>query len=142
MGRKGDGKRRRPPKSSKATFDTDEPPDYDDSTPKFCLHHLQSGFQVSDLLDKDQQSDFALALEKRRSLTWHQLMTAPRLGLGYELMPAREIIPPIPPFFEDAGRFHVFRYCGKLPMAGVRVNDVFHIVWIEAKFGDLYDHGS
>jgi hypothetical protein len=140
MGRKGDGKQKRLPRSSKATFATVEPPDYDDSTPKFCLHHLQNGFQVSDL-DKDKQSDFALALEKRRSMTWQELMTAPHLGLGFELMPKGEIIPPIPTFFQDAKRFHVFRYCGKLPMAGVRVNDVFHIVWIEGKFGDLYDHG-
>jgi hypothetical protein len=25
---------------------------------------------------------------------------------------------------------------------GSRVNDVFHIIWIESSFGDLYDHGS
>ena len=36
----------------------------------------------------------------------------------------------------------VLRYKGKLPMAGIRVQDVLHILWIEPHFGDLYDHGS
>jgi hypothetical protein len=34
-----------------------------------------------------------------------------------------------------------FRCSGRLPMAGVRSGDVFHIVWIEARFNELYDHG-
>lgn len=36
----------------------------------------------------------------------------------------------------------VFRYDGKLHMAGVRVRDVYHVLWIEPEFNSLYDHGS
>jgi hypothetical protein len=141
MGSKGDGKRRRPRKTAEESFATEEPRNYESSTPKFCLHHLQDGFRVSDL-HREQQQDFALALQTRCSLTWQQIATNGRHALGYEFIPADQIIPPIPRVFEDAARFMVFRYSGFLPMAGVRVQDVFQIVWIEAKFGDLYDHGS
>jgi len=33
-----------------------------------------------------------------------------------------------------------FRYMGKLPMLGVRVREVFHLLWVERQFGDVYDH--
>jgi hypothetical protein len=29
-----------------------------------------------------------------------------------------------------------------LPMAGVRVRDVYHVLWLEPEFGRLYDHGT
>jgi hypothetical protein len=141
VGRKGDGKGGRRPKVSQDAFATTEPRNYDASTPKFCLHHLQDGFRVSDL-ERDKQQDFALALEKRCKLTWQQILTNGRHALGFEFIPADQIIPPIPRAFEDATRFMVFRYSGLLPMAGIRVQDVFQIVWIEPKFGDLYVHGE
>jgi len=43
--------------------------------------------------------------------------------------------------FQDQDKFMVFRYYGKLPMAGVWVADVYHVLWIEPEFGKLYDHG-
>lgn len=140
MGRKGDGKRDRKPRSTKETFPSPvEPPNYDESTPKFCLNHLQSGYGVSEL-PIDQRADFALALEKRRSMTWEMLYKADRHGLGYESIGADQFHPSIPRAFSDTEKFIVFRYSNLRPMAGVRVRDVFQIVWIEKNFNDLYDH--
>ncbi len=34
-----------------------------------------------------------------------------------------------------------FRYHGLLPMAGVRIGEIYHVPWIEPEFGLLYDHG-
>lgn len=34
----------------------------------------------------------------------------------------------------------VLCYDGLLPMAAVRANDTFHVVWIEPEFNKLYDH--
>ena len=48
---------------------------------------------------------------------------------------------PIPPQFQDQDKFMVFRYHGKLPMAGVRVDDIYHVLWIEPEFSRLYNHG-
>ena len=68
-------------------------------------------------------------------------LLAPRHGQGSELIPAGDIRAPIPARFEAEPKFMVFRYHGKLPMAGVRVDDVYHVLWIEPEFGRLYDHG-
>lgn len=35
-----------------------------------------------------------------------------------------------------------FRYHGKRPMVGIRVDRVLHVLFIERQFGDLYDHGG
>lgn len=51
-----------------------------------------------------------------------------------------QIKAPIPPKFQDADKFVAFRYQGKLPMAGIRINDVYHVLWIEPEFNQLYDH--
>ncbi len=61
---------------------------------------------------------------------------------GTELIPAREFKAPIPVQFQDEPKFMVFRYDGKLPMAGIRVHDLFHVLRIEPEFNRLYDHGS
>lgn len=141
MSRKGDGKNR----TSKATDETfakpSEPAPYYGRTPKFCLNHLQSGWGVTEL-SVSQRADFAMALEKRRSMTWQQLYEANHHGLGYEYVYAHQIKPSIPRAFQDNKKFIVFRYSGLLPMVGVRTEDLFQIVWIEKAFNELYDHGS
>lgn len=44
-------------------------------------------------------------------------------------------------YWDPHGLGHrVFRFDGLLPMAGVRVEDVHHVLWAEAAFGRLYDH--
>jgi hypothetical protein len=79
--------------------------------------------------------------QQRASMTWTELHQAGRHGQGYEQISRSSLRAPIPAAFADREKFHVFRYSGKRPMAGVRAGDVFHIVWIEAAFGELYDHG-
>jgi hypothetical protein len=116
------------------------PDDHSTGHPKFCLRFLQRGFDVANL-DRDRRADLALTLQQRSSMTWTELHQAGRHGQGYELIPRHRLTAPIPAVFADRDRFHVFRYSGKLPMAGVRAGDVLHIVWIEARFNELYDHG-
>lgn len=117
------------------------PPDPNQQTPRFCLRHSQTGFDV-DKLSKDQRADFAVALHKRARMTWREIILADKHGLGLETMPRKSIKPKVPAQFEDTEKFHVLRYSGKLPMVGVRLLDTFHIIWIEAAFGDVYDHGG
>ncbi len=73
-------------------------------------------------------------------MTWADIKTAGRHKKGTELMPANKIKPSIPERFQDADKFLVFRYSGMLPMLGVRINDVFHVLWIESSYGQVYDH--
>ena len=134
---KNRGKR---PQPSRGTFpEPGAPPDYDDQSPKFCLNFLRDGFDVH-ALDVAGQAAFAKTLQKLACSKWKDLITAPWHGQGTELIPASQIKAPIPLQFEDQDKFLVFRYDGKLPMAGVRVRDVYHVLWLEPEFGRLYNH--
>lgn len=114
---------------------------YDDETPKFCLHHLRSGFDVHALTDQ-RKAAFAKTLQKLSASTWRQLLAAPRHGQGFELIPVGQIKATLPPQFDGQTKVMVFRYDGRLPMAGVRANDIYHVLWIEPEFNLLYNHGS
>jgi len=117
-----------------------KPANHDDETPKFCLHFLRADFDVH-ALDASGQAAFAKTLQKLAGSQWKELILAPRHGQGSERVPREQIRAPIPLRFQDQDKFLVFRYNGMLPMAGVRVADVYHVLWIERHFGDLYDHG-
>lgn len=108
-------------------------------TPKFCLRYLATGFDVRSL-PQDKQAKFACALQDRSSMSWTQIKLAPRHGHGSELILRGEIKPRVPDQFGETPKFMVLRYDGNLPMVGVRVRDVFHVCWIEANYGDVYDH--
>jgi hypothetical protein len=109
--------------------------------PKFCLRYLQQEYGVK-RLSKDKQAAFAQSLTEKGSLPWRMLKGAPKGGQGSELITADSIRAPIPPKFANHDKFMAFRYAGKLPMVGVRLADVYHILWIERTFGEVYDHGS
>jgi hypothetical protein len=136
----GKNRGQRPPAPAGAFPPPPAPPDYNNETPKFCLHFLRDGFDVH-ALDPEKQAAFAKTMQKLASSRWKDLITAPRHGQGSEFIPRRQIKAPIPQQFSGEERFLMFRYHGRLPMGGVRVRDVFHVLWIEPEFGRLYDHG-
>jgi len=137
MAKKDRGKRPRVP-TGKLREPT-EPRSYDSETPKFCLHYLRAGFDVH-ALDAQRQIAFAKTMQRLCGLTWRQIKLADRHGSGSELIEPRCIKAPIPVPFQDAPKFLVLRYAGLRPMAGVRVDDVYHVLWIEPEFNQLYDH--
>ena len=51
-----------------------EPPNYNDETPKFCLHYARNGFTAQ------QQASFAKTLQKLAVSKWKDLITADRHG--------------------------------------------------------------
>ncbi len=108
-------------------------------TPKFCLAHIGNGHCLEHL-SSAQRSAFALAIQKRCEMTWQQITLADRHGLGLETLPADQIKPQIPARFSDREKFLVLRYDGNLPMIGARTQDVFHVLWIEGAFGEVYEH--
>jgi hypothetical protein len=108
----------------------------------FCLHHLHADYDVRALDDKDKQAQLALTIHQCAQMRWIDIHQAGRHGAGTESIPADQIRAPIPPKFADQEKFTAFRYHGKLPMVGVRINDVFHLLWIERQFGEVYDQGA
>jgi hypothetical protein len=84
---------------------------YNDETPKFCLRQLQPGFDVLGLA-QTKRAAFAVALQKRAAMTWHEIRSADRHGLGTETLPKGAIRATIPTAFRDRENFLVLRYEG------------------------------
>lgn len=110
-----------------------------DKTPVFCLAHLGRDHCLEQL-DTDAACAFARTLAKLSRLTWQQISQAPRHGSGFEHMPVTRFRPTLPTPFSDAEKLMVFRYHGKRPMVGYRVGTVFHVLWIERQYGEVYSH--
>lgn len=114
--------------------------DFNKTTPKFCLAHVIPDFNLEHL-STEQQASVAQSIYKRCQLTWNQIIQDGRHGLGFELIPFKQMSCAVPEVFKDQDRAMVFRYHDKLPMAGVRVADTFHVLCFERQYGELYDHG-
>ena len=41
---------------------------------------------------------------------------------------------------ENEEKLTIFRYHGNLPMAGLRKEDIFYVIFLESKYDDLYIH--
>jgi len=127
------------PTGTTATVPVVEPVNYDKEHPKFCFRYTQKGNCPADL-SKDQQIALVLTLHRLAKIDWSTIKSAGRQALGTEFIPAEQINVPIPGKFDAEDRFMFFRYQGKLPIGGVRIQDVFHILWIAKGFKDVYVH--
>lgn len=113
--------------------------DYNDFHPVFCLRYLDSDYGLEQCT-RDQQADFAQALRKRSQMTWQQILTTPRHGLGAEKIDRKSIKAAIPNHITaDVDFFIAIRFSGLAPMVGDRIQDVFQIIWLDSKF-ELYKH--
>lgn len=139
MGKK---KRIAEPKAKKGNrFSAEQPQSYDDKHLAFSLNRVQcnSGFCYSDLENECKQA-FADAIFKRKDITWKDLRSLPRHGLGSEKINTNSIKAPLPHFItEDQETLLAFRYNGKKAMVGYRVRDIFFVLWFDPQF-QLYEH--
>jgi hypothetical protein len=114
--------------------------DHDGKPPIFSLERVQSGDYCFSVLDQESKSQFAEAIFRRRQLTWSQVKNLDRHGLGIEKIARTAIKAGIPKFItEEVDHFLAFRFNGKRPMVGYRLNDVFYVLWFDHNF-TLYDH--
>jgi hypothetical protein len=117
-----------------------EPINYDQRAPIFSLERIQAGAYCFSALDKEGKAQFAEAIFKRKSLTWGQVKTIDRHGLGLEKIAKHSIKAAMPPFITDEfDDFIALRFNGKSPMVGYRLNDVFYVLWFDHNF-TLYNH--
>lgn len=96
--------------------------------------------------DKTKRSDFfvkfILRLQSLSSLGWDEINRSDRHQYGWEKIPAACLHPtitksPIP----DINDLICFRASGdNRVFLGVRLSNVFYILFIEAEFGDIYDN--
>lgn len=60
-------------------------------------------------------------------------------NIGFEMVPQKEVKPMVPEDFAQ-DKYMVFRHRGNLPFVGFKAGNTFRVLWIEANYGDLYDH--
>lgn len=109
--------------------------------PVFCFKHLQDA-SFRKCKDGDFMRNFIYRLSKLCQLEWKKISIEKRHGFGTESIPVEQIKVKLPDFVSpDVKHLTVFRANGdNRPFLGIRNGNVFHIIFIETKFGDIYDH--
>ncbi len=120
---------------TKITKPSVQPLDY----PIFCFKHLV----LNSGSDYKFYYDFIIRLNKISQLDWNKVNKSHRHSFGTEKIPVKQIKPSLPLIVSpDVKELLVFRANGdNRPFLGLRNGNVFHIVFIEEKFGDVYNHG-
>nr|VFJ55547.1 MAG: hypothetical protein BECKFW1821B_GA0114236_102329 [Candidatus Kentron sp. FW] len=136
------GKRRikAPTREQGRRIQAPEPADHDGKPPIFSLERVQEGGYSFTKLDREDKAQFAEAIFRRRLLTWRKIKSVHRHGLGAEKIARNSIKTALPAFIkEDTDYFLAFRFSGKKPMVGYRIDNVFYVLWFDNDF-TLYDH--
>jgi hypothetical protein len=131
-------KRIKSPESKKDKINISANKDIDTDYPVFCFKHLVINCKG----DHKFYFEFIERLQKLSTLSWKVINTSYRHGFGTEQIPINQIKPTLPMFITpDVTALIAFRANGdNRPFLGLRRNNVFHIVFIEEKFGDIYNH--
>jgi len=115
------------------------PPDYDKMRPLFSFRHMDHGSKTClSSCQKNSKADIADTLLQLSQQTWSRILSTYRGGNGKESIPINEFKVPLPSFVTpDVKSLMVFHFSKAGRMAGIRHNDIYHILVI----GDnLYDH--
>jgi hypothetical protein len=114
-------------------------PSPEQQKPIFSLVYLRKDYCLS-ACNKDEKAAFADTLHQLSQITWNEISSSSRHGLGYERISRNAIRSGIPNHVKEDVNFIAFRFFGKAPMVGYRDENIFHIVWIDRAFS-LYNHG-
>ncbi len=109
--------------------------------PVFCFKYL-SEVSIKDCRRYEFFYEFLMRLKKLSELGWKEIRQSHRHGFGMEKIPVDVIRPKLPPYITPEVKYlHVFRATGEnLPFVGIQVENVFRVLFIETKFGDIYKH--
>lgn len=110
--------------------------------PVFCFKYLQR-YSYNSCTDASFFIEFLERLQKLGQLGWQQIQGSGRHSFGMEKMPIKQIKAKNYPSIvtEDVEELTVFRATGSnLPFLGLRIGDTFQVIFIETKFGDIYNH--
>lgn len=111
-----------------------------DEYPVLSTRFLQKGWGFEEMTDETRLS-FLQKWHKRSEISWKDLTSHQRHGLGSEYIPSQQIKPQVPRQFQEIEKFRVFRHHANLPFAGWKDRGIFYVLWIESRYNDLYDHG-
>lgn len=112
----------------------------DDKKPKFSFCYVQSSHCINGC-QRDEKAGLTDKMYRISQLTWKQIKSADRHGLGFEKISRDAIKAGIPAHVtEDVDHFLAFRFSGTKPMVGYRLGSTFFVLWLDRGF-NLYDHG-
>ena len=108
--------------------------------PLFSFEFIDSQYCVS-RCEKNDKAALADQLRLLGTQTWAELRQGNRHKTGYEKIHTSAIKPRIPPHLknDDSVTFIAFRFSGMKPMIGYRIEEVFHIIWVDRDFS-VYEH--
>jgi hypothetical protein len=110
--------------------------------PVFCFKYLQD-VSIRNCTDHRFFHEFLFRMKKLCQLGWSEINRSQRHAFGTEQIPVSSLRPEsLPPIItKDIKKLTVFRANGNnLPFLGVRAGNIFHVIFIETRFGDVYNH--
>ncbi|KPH08852.1 hypothetical protein [Rhizobium acidisoli] len=105
----------------------------------FEMMVADTGYSVN-CCQNDDQAALARQLFALSRLSWRDIKSAHRHGLGTEKMERGSIKAPLPASVTEDVTFLVLRFNGKKAMIGYRDGRTFHILLLDHKF-TAYKHG-
>lgn len=94
--------------------------------PIFSFHYLQDTHCISGCT-REEKAGFADTMRALSKMTWNEIRSAPRHGLGSEKIERNIIRAPIPSNITDDATFLAIRFHKMRPMVGFRESNIFHI---------------
>jgi hypothetical protein len=129
-------------KGSKSLEAPDPPPNYNRMAPVWVLEHVVTGYTLGACSDEDAAA-FAKGMEKRSQMSWADLISAPRHGMGTESIRMSSIAPadqlPSKLITDDVNRLIAFNCGGVRRILGLRQNERF-VVLLFDRDGTCYPH--
>lgn len=115
---------------------------YAKEKPIFSFEYLDTHFLRNSKATDGFYRDFILRLQKLGELGWDSIRKSGRHEYGREPIPVSKMKPQMPSVVTpDITHLDVFRANGANNVfAGFMRDDVFFVVFIEGKFGELYNH--
>jgi hypothetical protein len=109
--------------------------------PAFSLKYLSSGHYCLSACSDAHRLAFVESMFRRRAITWAQIHSLDRHGLGAEEITRKQIRADIPRHLTPDVTILALRFCKLAPMVGYRVREIFYVIWFDHDF-TLYDHGK
>ena len=108
--------------------------------PLFSFKYLQDT-SIKDCKDYKFYRDYIFRLRKLSTLGWKEIQKSDRHSFGTEIISHDMIKPNLPKHITPEVTLYAMRANGNnLPFIGYREGKIFHVIFIETEFGDIYDH--
>lgn len=111
---------------------------YNTRKPIFSFHYMKyRGAKCLSKCDSNSKGYFSEKLLEISQLTWAEITSAPRQGMGSELIPSGQFKVSLPPICTPEVSLLVFRFSSKGRIAGIRKGDIYYRVVVRQSH-DLY----